>query len=150
MHKLGLQSGLNPSHLPDTTQVGVAAEFPQDPAQFIYPLLVITGAEPYWGDTYTESPAFLPESEIEELYVGPSGFVAHSQTADSQYVAVETQATSLTESYAPQGPTGFSQWGHVIELTATTPTSDPSTSAPSTQVQWTLRALGCPQPYLLS
>ena len=73
-----------------------------------------------------------------------------SAAKDSQYVAAETQATSLTESYAPQGPTGKTQWGHVTELTATTPTSDPSTSAPSTQVQWTLRALGCPQPYLLS
>ncbi|KIM69289.1 hypothetical protein SCLCIDRAFT_19897 [Scleroderma citrinum Foug A] len=69
---------------------------------------------------------------------------------DLQYVATETQATSLTESYAPQGPTGLSQWGHVTELTAAMPTSDPSISAPSTQVQWTLWALGRPQPYLLS
>ena len=150
MHKLGLQSGLNLSHLPDMTQVRVAAEFPQDPAWFIYPPLVVTGAKPYWGDTYTKSPAFLPESEIEEVYVRTSGFVAHSQTTDLQYVAVETQATSLTESYAPRGPTGFSQWGHVTELTAAMPTSDPLISAPSTQVQQTLQALGHPQPYPLS
>ena len=69
---------------------------------------------------------------------------------DSQYVATETQATSLTESYAPQGPTGLSQWGHVMEFTTAMPTSDPSISAPLTQVQRTLQTLGHPQPYPLS
>jgi len=140
MSKLGSRSSLNPSHISDATQVGVAAESPLDPAQIIYPPLVATGTEPYGGDTHTTVPTLPCQSQSgfeELLYVGPSSFVA-----------AETQASS--ESYGPPGPSGFSQWGYVTNLTIATPTSDPSISTPSTQVLPTLRALSRPQLYPLS
>ena len=149
MSKPDLQSGLNPSHLPDTTQVGVAAEFPQDPARLIYPSLV-TGTESYHGVTHTANPTF-PHSEFEELYVGPSGF-SHSQIVEP-YVIAETQASSSIlsiGSYGPPGLAGFSQWDHATDLTIATPTSDPSISTPSVQIQPTLRTLSRPRPYPLS
>ena len=152
MRKPGSKSSLNPSHLPDTTQVGVAAEFPQDPARILYPTLTVTGTETYNGDTYTASPAFPHESEFEESYVGPSGFFSHSQIVEP-YTTAETQASSSTlpvEPYGPPGSNVFSRWGHAMDLAIATPTSDPSISTPSTQIQPTLRALSRPQPYPLS
>ena len=136
----GSQSSLNPSHISDVTQVGVATEFPLDPAQIIYPPLVTTGTEPYSGDTHSTVPTLPCQSQSgfeELLYVGPSGFIA-----------VETQASS--EPYSPPGPSGFFQWGYVTNLTIATPTSNPSILTPSTQVLLTLQALSCLQPYPLS
>lgn len=49
-------------------QVGLAAEFPQDPAQIIYPSLVITATEPHYGSTHTTNPTFT-HSEVKESYV---------------------------------------------------------------------------------
>ena len=149
MSKPGLQSGLNPSHLPDMMQVSVAAEFPQDPVRLIYPSLV-TGTKSYHGVTHTANPTF-PHSEFEELYVGPSGF-SHSQIVEP-YVIVETQASSSIlpiGSYGLPGLAGFSQWDHATDLTIATPTSDPSISTPSVQIQLTLRALSRPRPYPLN
>jgi len=83
MSKPGSRSGLNPSHISDATQVSVAAEFPLDPAQIIYPPLVTTGTEPYGGDTHTVVPTLPCQSQSgfeELLYVGPSSFVAAVET----------------------------------------------------------------------